>query len=90
MLEGRRVRFSYGFPGRRRLRPGRYCKVPDGMDPRGRGVWYAIDPTGCAGAIRPAQHQVVEHDDGTITVTPSLVMPGGWHGYLEHGVWREV
>jgi hypothetical protein len=38
-------------------------------------------------------HQVEEHDDGTITVSPSILTGRGerqWHGYLEHGVWREV
>ena len=86
-LEGRRVRFRRGWPGPR-ARPGGYCKVPNGVDPRGPGVWYAVAPDGKAGAI--VSHQVVEHDDGTITVSPSLVMPSGWHGWLEHGVWRSV
>ena len=36
-----------------------------------------------------------EHDDGTITLSPSINLhpaPGrdGWHGFLERGVWREV
>ena len=41
-------------------------------------------------------HQVTEHEDGTITVSPSILVtfPGTdwpqWHGYLEHGVFREV
>ena len=33
-----------------------------------------------------------EHEDGTITVTPSIVITthvGTWHGFLERGVWRE-
>jgi hypothetical protein len=34
---------------------------------------------------------VTEHDDGTITVQPSILDgDSGWHGYLEHGVWRTV
>lgn len=32
--------------------------------------------------------RIVEHEDGTITVTPSIMDPGGWHGFLERGVWR--
>ena len=43
-----------------------------------------------------SKHQVVEHEDGTITVSPSILVSyrwGGveysWHGYLEAGVWRE-
>lgn len=39
-------------------------------------------------------HRVVEHEDGTITVSPSILASNGtgnkqWHGYLERGVWRE-
>jgi hypothetical protein len=39
-------------------------------------------------------HTFTVHEDGTLTVSPSiLVRPyhdsPGWHGYLEHGVWRE-
>lgn len=41
-----------------------------------------------------AAHDVTEHADGTITVSPSILVqrgPGGptWHGWLERGVWRE-
>jgi hypothetical protein len=42
---------------------------------------------------RLSGHQVVEHEDGTITVSPSILTGRGerqWHGYLEHGVWRQV
>ncbi len=40
---------------------------------------------------------LTEHDDGTITLSPSILLSAsppvdlvGWHGYLERGVWREV
>lgn len=36
---------------------------------------------------------IVEEADGTITVDPSIWHDksfGGWHGYLERGVWRAV
>ncbi|MGE0456386.1 MAG: hypothetical protein AB7I13_00020 [Vicinamibacterales bacterium] len=36
-------------------------------------------------------HDVVEHEDGTITVSPSILIKAHdaeWHGYLERGVWR--
>ncbi len=50
-----------------------------------------------------ADWQVTEYADGTITVSPSIGIPkvkkgkdfdeiiSGWqyHGFLEHGVWRE-
>lgn len=59
-----------------------------------------MTPNGALGNL--AGHQVVEHDDGTITVAPSIlchphgeldendqrVEKPGWHGFLECGVWR--
>jgi hypothetical protein len=44
------------------------------------------------------KHIITEHEDGTITVFPSILLhdfddngnPITWHGYLEHGKWREV
>jgi len=33
-------------------------------------------------------HKVIEHEDGTISVSPSIV-GNGIHGYLEHGIWRD-
>ncbi len=53
-------------------------------------------PFGChAGSI--GKHDVTEHSDGTITVSPSILLtqhdddgdPYQWHGYLEKGVWRK-
>ncbi len=41
------------------------------------------------------KHQITEHEDGTITVSPSILVMGGpglteelYHGFLERGVWR--
>jgi hypothetical protein len=33
--------------------------------------------------------EITEHEDGTITVRPSIAdpEPGGWHGFLSRGVW---
>jgi len=66
--------------------PGEYGKAPYG--------WIACPP-GHPGLIAGlAKHQVIEHEDGTITVSPSILVTGHhdrqWHGYLEHGIWREV
>jgi len=64
--------------------PGSYMKVtmPNGV------WWYVRDPHGYIGSIKPELHTVEEHADGTITVSPSLVMPhGGYHGWLRAGVW---
>lgn len=54
------------------------------------GVWHARAPKGHLGCLRG--HTVTEHEDGTITVSPSILIDDGhtkWHGYLERGVWRE-
>lgn len=56
-------------------------------------VWYGVPPNTDLLA-RLANHDIVEHEDGTITVSPSILCTGyygkQWHGYLERGVWREV
>lgn len=69
------------------LEPGEYGKDGD--------IWYACTPNGHLGNL--SAHEVVEHDDGTITVSPSILVKYAgadgeqlWHGYLEHGIWREV
>lgn len=56
--------------------------------------WFCTTPNGLFGNI--SKHTVTEHEDGTITVSPSILVTSGrdarapsWHGYLERGVWRE-
>lgn len=81
-------------------------RVPDGgEDPyywapgsygrsRADGGWVCICPDGSFGNL--GAHDVTEHDDGTITVSPSILVSEGrerrelWHGWLERGVWRSV
>lgn len=66
-----------------------------GLDRRDNS-WYGRPPGHHAGSFK--QHSVVEHEDGTITVSPSILLTDFddngekviWHGYLEMGVWREV
>lgn len=94
MIRGRRtpdVEDPCAFPT---AEPGDYFKLG--------GEWLVRPPesalyptTVCA---RITRHSVVEHADGTITVSPSILMGmagddsdfGKWHGFLEAGVWREV
>ena len=55
------------------------------------GQWHVRGPYGHAGILQPASDwNVTEHDDGTITVSPSLDMPGTWHGFLERGVFKDA
>lgn len=59
-------------------------------------VWMCRAPGTHGGNL--SNHQVTEHEDGTITVSPSILIhdfdkdgnPVTWHGYLEHGIWRQV
>ncbi len=59
--------------------------------------WFGCVPNGLWCNLKA--HTVVEHEDKTITVSPSILVTGHdneknekarWHGYLERGVWREV
>lgn len=66
---------------------GAYYKLPSGD--------WAIRPPGAPyGTLSPTIHTITEHEDGTITVAPSILIRArpdgsmGWHGYLEHGQWR--
>lgn len=54
-----------------------------------QGWWNVVAPDGSACSLNPAIHTVTEHDDGTISVQPSIVTTT-WHGWLERGVWRSV
>jgi len=70
------------------LQPGEYGKWAHD------GNWYAVPPGQPGMLANLAKHTVVEHDDGTITVSPSILITARsrgeqWHGYLERGVWRE-
>lgn len=74
------------------LEPGDYRRT---LHPEHGEVWECCVPSGEQGNL--AAHQVTEHEDRTITVSPSILIRGGagmadelWHGYLERGVWREV
>lgn len=69
------------------LEPGEYGKSPDG--------WFCCPPADGYGTGGINKHTIVEHEDGTITVTPSILFYDrdgnpGWHGYLTRGVWEEV
>jgi len=78
-MKGRRVEVPSGLP-----EPGDYYLHPT-------AGWLGMTPDGQLTGLRG--HQVVEHEDGTITVSPSIMVnqgrPDEWHGYLERGVWRK-
>lgn len=73
------------------VEPGQY-----GRDVNGN--WFGCTPSKLvSGGLHPfyanlSSHEVVEHSDGTITVSPSILVTshhGTWHGYLEKGEWKE-
>lgn len=81
--------------------PGRRLKDEDDIYAPGdygrlRGRWMARPPTGGVGDL--SNHEVTEHEDGTITVAPSILITSTdgdgekevWHGYLERGAWRSL
>ena len=65
------------------MSPGDYWKDE-------HGVWFVFPPKDGAGVGSLTEHSVVEHDDGTISVSPSIMFAGVYHGFLERGVWREA
>ena len=79
--QGRRVHPNED--GMLNLEPADYGKHPNGN-------WMAMCPDGHLGNL--ANHDVTEYDDGTITVSPSILIKahdGKWHGFLRAGVWEE-
>ena len=95
-----------------KLEPGDYVRVAPVRAADGREFteeerakwwtkpyWLCCAPNGHSGRL--ANHSVVEHEDGTITVSPSILISRGgpgsagdkpreelYHGFLERGVWR--
>lgn len=67
------------------LKPGEYARHPFDMR------WHGCSPNGHGCNL--TNHKVIEHEDGTITVSPSILISDNagplWHGFLERGVWRE-
>lgn len=72
------------------LEAGDYCL-------RNGAPWVCL-PNG-VGPARLEDWNPVWHEDGTLTLSPSILdsggdsakgIPAGWHGYLERGVWRQV
>ena len=84
-MQGARRWAPDGDATRLDYQPGDYAKD------EATGWWFFYTPNGLPGTLR--DHGVQEHEDGTITVSPSILVRGpgldGWHGFLERGVWRE-
>lgn len=95
-MKGERLPDDSGLPAE----PGQYVKRHTTVGVR----WFLNPPINGVGIgqISPDIHEVIEHEDGTISVTVprkdgkganSILIHGGrsgrsWHGYIERGVWR--
>ena len=80
---GRRIDEATGYLP---LNDGDYGKTE-------KDTWYAKPPGFKGGYANLSKHKVVEHKDGTITVTPSILVSNHlnvWHGYLTNGVWHKI
>lgn len=82
-MQGKRVELVPQEGGFQRLKAGEYGRWTD-------GTWYGCTPNNEGCWLR--SHTVIEHEDGTITVSPSIEVSDNkgqlWHGYLERGIWR--
>lgn len=75
-----------------------YGLAPHEMKPGEYGIWddqgwYGVTPNGHGCNLNA--HTIWLHEDGHITCAPSIAVSiergtPAWHGYLEHGMWREV
>lgn len=74
--------------------PGAYMKVNVGSPDRPKWNLWVKDPRGHEGMLASHIHSITTNEDGTVTVHPSIAPndtnPGGWHGFLKAGIWREV
>lgn len=85
--QGRRVNHGDGTE----QEPGDYWPA---TSPKFAGYWTVVAPNGQPGMLNPAVHTIEEHEDGTITVHPSIVYSDAegretWHGWLRRGVFEE-
>lgn len=108
-MQGRRIQPDENgwFSGK--LEPGDYVRLDPKCMQDGTPLqeqlrviypyWIGCCPNGNTCSL--ARHQIIEHEDGTITVSPSILISRGghgsgkpieelWHGFLERGVWRTV
>lgn len=67
-------------------------KYPEASYGKGNdGIWMLRPLGGNLGSLK--DHEVTENEDGTITVSPSILMDDGRtkvHGYIERGIWRNI
>jgi hypothetical protein len=89
-MKGRRVEYRESWQPNKGPQPGDYWKDSG-------GYFGGVTPNGHFCNL--AAHAIIEHDDATITVTPSILVSGNvgvspvrtmWHGWLKNGEWIEA
>lgn len=101
-MVGRRLHHSDDELGD--VRPGDYWHASDRNPSQPAGYWIVAVPAPARdigdgetmpilGTLNPSIHAITEHEDGTITVSPSILLTGPdgeevYHGFLERGAWR--
>jgi hypothetical protein len=86
LKKGLKLEKSMRIKGMEELNETKICywKVAD--------KWMLYLPNCGVGGL--GNHEITEHEDGTITVSPSILMTGHLgnkrHGYLTKGMWTEV
>lgn len=82
VVAGRRV--YPDLEGVLHLAPGDY-----GQD--GSGKWWVMAPCANSAPIPIVLHVVTEHEDGSISASPSILEPTAkYHGYLVGGQWKSI
>lgn len=80
--------------GRRVFHDGAFLRLAEGDYGQEVNEKWSLRPPGHhAGGI--PDHTVIEHEDRTITVEPSIVLHNedgseAWHGWLRRGEWTEA
>lgn len=64
---------------------GEYAQALD------KDLWICRAPNGDLASFSTKTHQITVHDDGEVTMSPSLQFLTGqhWHGYMRRGVMTE-
>jgi hypothetical protein len=77
--------------GASELQDGDYGFIENEHGDDGRVLW-AMLPGGSGAFRNDGRWTVEEHDDGTVTVSPSIWhdKPHGWHGFLRAGEWQKA
>lgn len=71
------------------MEPGSYgCATNDRIKRTFAAWWSVCTPDGSVVQLDPNKHTVTEHEDGSISVWPSITTRD-WYGWLVAGVWTE-